>query len=64
MVPAYTLAPDAENVKVMRALVKQTLSRELVDTLIGDIGEACETLERRGGVHQAERQKVKTGVGY
>jgi len=64
MVPAYTLPPDAENVKLMRALVKQTLSRELVETLIRDIAEACGTLERKGGAHEAERRKVKTGVGY
>lgn len=64
MVPAYTLPPNAEQVKVMRALVKQTLSRELVDTLVGDIAAACETLERKGGVHEAERRQVKTGTGY
>ena len=64
MVPAYTLPPDAEKVKLMRALVKQTLSRELVDTLVKDIGDACETLERKGGAHESERRRVKTGVGY
>ena len=31
MLPAYTMPPNAEEVKVMRALVKQTLSREQVD---------------------------------
>jgi glutamate decarboxylase len=30
MVPAYTLPPNAENVKIMRALVKETMSREQV----------------------------------
>ena len=48
MVPAYTLPPNAEHVKVMRALVKETLSREMVDTLAGDIALACETLRREG----------------
>ena len=33
MVPAYTLPPNAENVKIMRALVKETMSREQVDAL-------------------------------
>ena len=33
MVPAYTMPPNAQDVKMMRALVKLTLSRSLVDTL-------------------------------
>ena len=41
MVPAYTLPPDAQHVTIMRALVKETLSREMVDTLAGDIADAC-----------------------
>jgi glutamate decarboxylase len=48
----------------MRALVKQTMSREHVDTLARDIEEACATLEKKGGAHPAERQKVVTGPGH
>ena len=51
MVPAYTLPPNAEDVKVMRALVKETLSRAQVDHLASDIKEACATLEKKGGAH-------------
>ena len=40
MVPAYTLPPDAQDVTIMRALVKETMSREHVDTLARDIEEA------------------------
>jgi hypothetical protein len=47
MLPAYTMPPDAEEVKVLRALVKQTLSREQVDRLADDIALACATLEKR-----------------
>jgi glutamate decarboxylase len=64
MVPAYTLPPDAQHVKVMRALVKETLSREMVDTLAEDIAQACQTLEEKGGAHESERKRVKTSVGY
>ena len=64
MVPAYTMPPDAQDVKVMRALVKETLSREMVDTLASDIAEACQTLEQKGGAHDSERERVKTGTGY
>ena len=49
MVPAYTLPPNADHVKIMRALVKLTLGHSLVTTLADDIAEACETLERRAG---------------
>jgi glutamate decarboxylase len=58
------MPPNAGKVKVMRALVKETLSREMVDTLARDIAEACETLERKGGAHHRERELVKTGTGY
>jgi glutamate decarboxylase len=64
MVPAYTLPPNAEHVTLMRALVKETLSREMVDTLAADIARACQTLDDKGGTHQSERQQVKTATGY
>ena len=64
MLPAYTLPPKAEAVKVMRALVKQTLSREQVDRLCSDISDACATLAQKGGAHPNERKQVKTGTGY
>jgi glutamate decarboxylase len=60
MVPAYTLPPNAQEVKIMRALVKETLSREQVDTLAGDIAQACSTLKDKGRVHESERRRVKT----
>jgi glutamate decarboxylase len=64
MVPAYTLPPDAQDVTIMRALVKETMSREHVDTLARDIEEACATLEKKGRAHDAERQKMVVGSGH
>src|SRR5829696_767889 len=64
MVPAYTLPPNADHVKIMRALVKLTLGHSLVTTLADDIAAACETLARKGGLHEIDRQRVKTGTGY
>ena len=64
MVPAYTLPPNAQNVKIMRALVKETLSHALAATLADDIAEACATLKAKGGLHPSERRRVKTGTGY
>src|SRR3954467_4619010 len=64
MVPAYTLPPNAQDVTIMRALVKETMSREHVDTLARDIEEACRTLEAKGGAHESERQKMVVGSGH
>jgi glutamate decarboxylase len=64
MVPAYTLPPNAEHVKMMRALVKLTLGHSLATTLADDIEEACQILEKKGGLHEIDRRRVKTGTGY
>ena len=64
MLPAYTLPPNAEHVTIMRALVKQTLGRPLVHTLADDISDAVATLKTKGGLHELDRKRVKTGTGY
>jgi glutamate decarboxylase len=64
MVPAYTLPPNAQHVTIMRALVKQTLGHSRVSTLANDIAHAVETLSAKGGLHEIDRQRVKTGTGY
>jgi glutamate decarboxylase len=64
MVPAYTLPPNADHVTIMRALVKQTLSHARVSTLAEDIAQAVATLSEKGGLHEADRRRAKTGVGY
>jgi glutamate decarboxylase len=64
MVPAYTLPPNANHVTIMRALVKLTLGHTLATTLADDIAEACEILKQKGGLHELDRKRVKTGVGY
>ena len=64
MVPAYTLPPNAQHVTIMRALVQQTLGHSRVSTLAEDIAQAVATLSAKGGLHEIERQRVKTGTGY
>jgi glutamate decarboxylase len=64
MLPAYTMPPNAEAVTVMRALVKSNLDRARTDLLSEDIAEACETLAKKGGLHEEERERVHTGTGY
>ena len=48
----------------MRALVKETMSREQVERLTRDIADACATLDQKGGTHQTEREQTKMGTGY
>ncbi len=66
MVPAYTLPPNAEHVKIMRVLVKQTLGHSLTTCLGEDIASACAALQAKGhGLHPAERKRrVKTNTGF
>jgi glutamate decarboxylase len=64
MVPAYTLPPNAGNVKIMRALVKETMSREQVERLTGDLVDALATLDHKGGAAHVERVQTKQGTGY
>ena len=64
MVPAYTLPPNADHIKIMRALVKLTLGHTLATTLADDIAQACETLAQKGGLHEHDRKRVKTGPGF
>jgi glutamate decarboxylase len=64
MVPAYTMPPNAQDVKMMRALVKISLNRSLVDKLADDLAEAINTLEEKGPVSASERKLVKTSVTH
>jgi glutamate decarboxylase len=47
IIPAYTLPPDAEHVTVMRAVVRNDMSRDKVDILMRQLTEACEYLDGR-----------------
>ena len=45
MVPAYTMPKDIEDMTVMRIVVRQGMSRDMADMLIGDIRDAVTELE-------------------
>jgi glutamate decarboxylase len=64
MLPAYTMPPNADHVNMLRALVKLNLTHALVETLVDDVHEACETLEKKGGLSDREREQVKTNTGF
>jgi glutamate decarboxylase len=48
----------------MRALVKLTLGHSLASALADDIAQACAVLAEKGGLHEHDRARVKTGTGY
>lgn len=48
IVPAYTLPPNAEDVTVMRAVVRNDMTRDKVDIFMHHVVEACEYLDGRG----------------
>jgi glutamate decarboxylase len=64
MVPAYTLPPNAEDVMVMRALVKENVSHSGARTLVDDMTKACDTLDKRGGgVPEGAKRRAQRLVG-
>ena len=64
MVPAYTMPPNAEHVKIMRVLVKESLGHSLTTALGADIAQALETLGIKGPMHESDRKRVKTNPGF
>jgi glutamate decarboxylase len=60
----YHLPPNAQEVKLMRVLVKLTLTHSLAVKLGDDLADACDLLEKKGGLHPEERKRVHTGTGY
>jgi len=75
IVPAYSLPPDAEDVHLLRVVVRVDLSRQMVDILLRDLKDACAHLaEERPGARRrpapdlwtapallAAHQKARTG---
>lgn len=66
MVPAYTMPKDIEDMVVMRIVVRQGMSRDMADMLIGDIKDSVAELEKlefptrsRIAVEKTERPKGK-----
>ncbi|KAF7513849.1 hypothetical protein GJ744_006463 [Endocarpon pusillum] len=45
VVPAYTMAPHSEKLKLMRVVVREDFSRNRCDSLVADIKQALKTLD-------------------
>ena len=46
IVPAYTLPPNAEDIAVLRMVIKESFSKDMVEMLYKDIMESIETLNQ------------------
>ncbi|HEV7162078.1 MAG TPA: glutamate decarboxylase [Solirubrobacteraceae bacterium] len=57
IVPAYTLPPNAEHITVLRMVIKENFSREMVDMLAHDVGVAMKTLASGARPHPHARRR-------
>lgn len=64
MVPAYSMPPDAEQVQMLRVLVKLNQPRDAADLLFEDLMIGVETLKKRAGGQPTKPQRVHQGTGY
>ncbi|KAG8973294.1 hypothetical protein FRB90_009960 [Tulasnella sp. 427] len=48
IVPNYALPPDAEKIEILRVVVRENVSVELIHKLIEDIVEATQSLMKKG----------------
>ena len=46
IVPAYTLPANAEDIEVLRMVVKESFSKDMVEMLLSDIMESIEKLKQ------------------
>jgi glutamate decarboxylase len=56
IVPAYTLPPNAQSVTVLRMVIKENFSRDMVDMLAHDVRESVHTLDRVKSGGKADRR--------
>jgi glutamate decarboxylase len=56
IVPAYTLPPNAEHITVLRMVIKENFSRDMVDMLAHDVKDAIHLLEH-GPAPRSKREK-------
>ncbi|MGI8921124.1 MAG: glutamate decarboxylase [Solirubrobacteraceae bacterium] len=56
IVPAYTLPADAQHVQVLRMVIKENFSRDMGDRLVGDIGNAINSILGSGGAPRGRQR--------
>lgn len=67
IVPAYTMAPNTDKLKLLRVVVREDFSRDRCETFLRDLKDALKTLDATPKVvleHQAEAVAVSTQVKH
>lgn len=59
IVPAYKMAPDAEDVAVLRIVVREGLSSDMANELVQDIKAAVEHLKSQGATAMPSHRRAK-----
>lgn len=59
IVPAYSLPPDSENTTIMRVVVRENFTRDLVDIFVDDLLNAKKAL--RGGSVKGSQRSAREG---
>ncbi len=62
IVPAYSLPANAEHITVMRMVVKENFSRDMVDAFSSDLDSAVEKVLSASGTAEANRGKARQPV--
>jgi glutamate decarboxylase len=57
IVPAYTLPPNAEHITLLRMVIKENFSRDMVDMLAHDVSAAMKTLTHGARPHGPARRR-------
>jgi len=60
IVPAYTMAPNAEHIAVLRVVVREAFSRDMADMLLEDIRRAVDQLEKTAPTAASRKAVGKT----
>ncbi|WP_432799743.1 glutamate decarboxylase [Poriferisphaera sp. WC338] len=59
IVPAYTMAPDAEGIALLRVVVRESMSRDMADLFVADLQRAVEHFEHEKSQHSKQEEKRK-----
>lgn len=62
IISAYTLPPNAQDIAIMRVVVRENFSRDMADMLISDIDRACKALSEKKVVKKPAPAKRGTHI--
>jgi glutamate decarboxylase len=57
IVPAYTLPPDADDIAIMRVVVRENFSRDMAEMLFSDILGASDELDKKSAPKNTNKKK-------